>query len=281
MAQEFLLLVRATPRTVRIWSVSGLPKSYDPRTFQKAGQTPRITISSDLTAETPSLVVPLEDRVVSTGETVALQCKATGNPTPRITWLKGGRPLSLTERHHFTPGNQLLIVQNVVVEDAGQYTCEISNTLGTERAHSQLSVVPAPGCRRDGGTVGVFTIAVVCSIVLTSLVWVCIIYQTRKKSEEYSVTNTGQPLLARRQGASGLCTAAACWLVTAVTSWGHASACTGSLTIPVCSLTLSRTQTPNGCAFYTQVESEAELGPPHHLSALLGWLPLGEACVWA
>lgn len=100
--------------------------------------------------------------------------------------------MSLTERHHFTPGNQLLVVQNVVTEDAGRYTCEMSNALGTERAHSQLSILPTPGCRKDGTTVGIFTIAVVCSIVLTSLVWVCIIYQTRKKSEEYSVTNTGQ-----------------------------------------------------------------------------------------
>lgn len=141
------------------------------------------------------MAVPLEDRVVSVGETVALQCKATGSPPPRITWLKGGRPLSLTERHHFTPGNQLLVVQNVVAEDAGRYTCEMSNALGTARAHSQLSILPTPGCRKDGTTVGIFTIAVVCSIVLTSLVWVCIIYQTRKKSEEYSVTNTDETIV--------------------------------------------------------------------------------------
>ncbi|XP_048647710.1 leucine-rich repeats and immunoglobulin-like domains protein 1 isoform X6 [Marmota marmota marmota] len=141
--------------------------------------------------ETPSLVLPLEDLVVSVGETVALQCKATGSPSPHITWLKGNRPLSLTYRHHFTPGNQLLVVQNVVVEDAGQYTCEMSNMLDREHAHSQLSILPTPGCRKDGTTMGIFTIAVVCSIVLKSLVWVCITYQTRKKSKEYSVTNTG------------------------------------------------------------------------------------------
>ncbi|OWK57815.1 Leucine-rich repeats and immunoglobulin-like domains protein 1 [Lonchura striata] len=145
--------------------------------------------------ETPSLVHPLEDHVVSVGETVALQCKATGSPPPRITWLKGDQPLVVTERHHFTSGNQLLIVRNVVLEDAGKYTCEMSNTLGTERAHSHVSILQALGCRKDRTTVGIITIAVVCSIVLTSLVWVCIIYQTRKKSEEYSVTNTDETIV--------------------------------------------------------------------------------------
>ncbi|KAK2091586.1 Leucine-rich repeats and immunoglobulin-like domains protein 1 [Saguinus oedipus] len=154
-----------------------------------------LTVLGSATAQTPSLAVPLEDRVVSVGETVALQCKATGNPPPRITWFKGDHPLSVTERHHLTPDNQLLVVQNVVAEDAGQYTCEMSNTLGTERAHSQLSILPAASCRKDGTTVGIFTIAVVSSIVLTSLVWVCIIYQTRKKSEEYSVTNTDETIV--------------------------------------------------------------------------------------
>ncbi|MBN3276171.1 LRIG1 protein, partial [Polyodon spathula] len=75
----------------------------------------------------------------------------------------------------------------------------MSNTLGTERAHSQLIVQRASGCvvsRRDGTvTVGIIIIAVVCSIVITSLVWVCIIYQTRKKSEEYSVTNTDETIV--------------------------------------------------------------------------------------
>ncbi|NXM61679.1 LRIG1 protein, partial [Illadopsis cleaveri] len=146
-------------------------------------------------AETPSLVHPLEDHVVSVGETVALQCKATGSPPPRITWLKGDQPLVVTERHHFTSGNQLLIVRNVVLEDAGKYTCEMSNTLGTERAHSHVSILQSLGCRKDRTTVGIITIAVVCSIVLTSLVWVCIIYQTRKKSEEYSVTNTDETIV--------------------------------------------------------------------------------------
>ncbi|XP_070594282.1 leucine-rich repeats and immunoglobulin-like domains protein 1 isoform X1 [Erythrolamprus reginae] len=145
--------------------------------------------------ETPSLAHPLEDRVVSVGETVVLQCKATGSPPPRINWLKGDQSLTVTDRHHFTPGNQLLIVRNVVLEDAGKYTCEISNTVGTERAHSQVSVLPSIGCRKDGTTFGIMTIAVVCSIVLTSLVWVCIIYQTRKKSEEYSVTNTDETIV--------------------------------------------------------------------------------------
>uniref|UniRef100_A0A8C8EFR4 Leucine rich repeats and immunoglobulin like domains 1 n=1 Tax=Otus sunia TaxID=257818 RepID=A0A8C8EFR4_9STRI len=156
---------------------------------------PRINFCVYSPAETPSLIHPLEDHVVSVGETVALQCKATGSPSPRITWLKGDQPLIVTERHHFTSGNQLLIVRNVVLEDAGKYTCEMSNIVGTERAHSHVSILQSLGCRKDRTMVGIITIAVVCSIVLTSLVWVCIIYQTRKKSEEYSVTNTDETIV--------------------------------------------------------------------------------------
>ncbi|XP_067288213.1 leucine-rich repeats and immunoglobulin-like domains protein 1 [Pseudorasbora parva] len=149
--------------------------------------------------ETPHLAQEMEDRNVVVGETVALQCKALGSPPPRITWLKGEEPLRPSDRHHFTPGNQLLVIGTATLEDAGRYTCVMSNTLGTERAHCQLNVYQrfedcAPFTSPSTVTVGIIVIAVVTSIVVTSLVWVCIIYQTRKKSEECSV-NTDETIV--------------------------------------------------------------------------------------
>ncbi|XP_036415525.1 leucine-rich repeats and immunoglobulin-like domains protein 1 [Colossoma macropomum] len=150
--------------------------------------------------ETPHLAQGMEDRSVVVGETVALQCKALGSPPPRITWLRGEEPLRPSDRYHFTPGNQLLVIGSAALEDAGRYTCVMSNPLGTERAHCRLSVYqqPTSSCALSSGpstvTVGIIVIAVVTSIVVTSLVWVCIIYQTRKKSEECSV-NTDETIV--------------------------------------------------------------------------------------
>ncbi|XP_031710643.1 leucine-rich repeats and immunoglobulin-like domains protein 1 [Anarrhichthys ocellatus] len=157
-----------------------------------------VSANASLTVlETPHLAQDLEDRSVVVGDTVALQCKALGSPPPRITWLRNDQPLRPSDRHHFTPGNQLLVIGSASLEDAGRYTCLMSNTLGTERAHSQLVVNQRRGpCQPAAGpssvTIGIVVITVVTSIVVTSLVWVCIIYQTRKKSEECSVTNTDE-----------------------------------------------------------------------------------------
>uniref|UniRef100_A0A672SZG7 Leucine rich repeats and immunoglobulin like domains 1 n=1 Tax=Sinocyclocheilus grahami TaxID=75366 RepID=A0A672SZG7_SINGR len=149
--------------------------------------------------ETPHLAQEMEDRNVVVGETVALLCKALGSPPPRITWLKGEEPLRPSDRHYFTPGNQLLVIGSTTLEDAGRYTCVMSNTLGTERAHCQLNIYQrfeecTPFSSPSTVTVGIIVIAVVTSIVVTSLVWVCIIYQTRKKSEECSV-NTDETIV--------------------------------------------------------------------------------------
>ncbi len=99
-----------------------------------------ITIPCDLPAETPHLAQELEDRNVVVVRLLHCECKALGSPHPRITWLKGEEHLRPSDRHYFTPGNQLLVISSITSEDAGRYTCVMSNTLGTERAHCQLSV---------------------------------------------------------------------------------------------------------------------------------------------
>ncbi|XP_057556991.1 leucine-rich repeats and immunoglobulin-like domains protein 3 isoform X3 [Hippopotamus amphibius kiboko] len=163
-----------------------------------------ISANATLTVlETPSFLRPLLDRTVTKGETAVLQCIAGGSPPPRLNWTKDDSPLVVTERHFFAAGNQLLIIVDSDVSDAGKYTCEMSNTLGTERGHVRLSVIPRPTCDspqmtasslgEDGwATAGVVIIAVVCCVVGTSLVWVVIIYHTRRRNEDCSITNTDE-----------------------------------------------------------------------------------------
>ncbi|KAM9674238.1 leucine-rich repeats and immunoglobulin-like domains protein 3 isoform 2-T2 [Trichechus inunguis] len=163
-----------------------------------------ISANATLTVlETPSFLRPLLDRIVTKGETAVLQCIAGGSPPPRLNWTKDDSPLVVTERHFFAAGNQLLIIVDSDVSDAGKYTCEMSNTLGTERGNVRLSVIPTPTCDApqmtapslddDGwATVGVVIIAVVCCVVGTSLVWVVIIYHTRRRNEDCSITNTDE-----------------------------------------------------------------------------------------
>ncbi|XP_059539419.1 leucine-rich repeats and immunoglobulin-like domains protein 3 isoform X2 [Myotis daubentonii] len=163
-----------------------------------------ISANATLTVlETPSFLRPLLDRTVTKGETAVLQCIAGGSPPPRLNWTKDDSPLVVTERHFFAAGNQLLIIVDSDVSDAGKYTCEMSNTLGTERGHVRLSVIPTPTCDSpqmtasslddDGwATVGIVIIAVVCCVVGTSLVWVVIIYHTRRRNEDCSITNTDE-----------------------------------------------------------------------------------------
>uniref|UniRef100_A0A673JVC1 Leucine-rich repeats and immunoglobulin-like domains protein 3 n=1 Tax=Sinocyclocheilus rhinocerous TaxID=307959 RepID=A0A673JVC1_9TELE len=155
--------------------------------------------------ETPSFLRPLMDRVVVKGETAVLQCIAGGSPPPRLNWTKDDSPLQVTERHFFAAGNQLLIIVDAADADAGTYTCEMSNPLGMERGNLRLAVMPNPNCdsgpaaggalgpEEDGWTtVGIVIIAVVCCVVGTSLVWVVIIYHTRRRNEDCSVTNTDE-----------------------------------------------------------------------------------------
>ncbi|XP_075415633.1 leucine-rich repeats and immunoglobulin-like domains protein 2 isoform X2 [Tenrec ecaudatus] len=160
--------------------------------------------------ETPSFIRPLEDKTVTRGETAVLQCIAGGSPAPRLNWTKDDGVLLVTERHFFAAANQLLIIVATGLDDAGKYTCIMSNTLGTERGHIYLNVITSPNCDSaqssigheagDWTTIGIVIIVVVCCVVGTSLIWVIVIYHMRRRSEDYSITNTDIPSYLSSQG---------------------------------------------------------------------------------
>ncbi|ESO91319.1 hypothetical protein LOTGIDRAFT_105202 [Lottia gigantea] len=161
--------------------------------------------------ETPSFIRKMEDKKhTKEGETTVLECMASGSPKPKLTWLKDNKALEVSERHFFTADNQLLIIVETKKSDGGRYTCEMSNTLGTQRGNSQLTVTSEGEVNDrkfslddESTTTGIIIIAVVCCVVGTSLVWVIIIYQTRKRPELYSATPTDETTLPAELPSSG------------------------------------------------------------------------------
>ncbi|XP_045167054.2 leucine-rich repeats and immunoglobulin-like domains protein 2 [Mercenaria mercenaria] len=167
--------------------------------------------------QTPSFVRPMEPKETRVGTTTVMECLAQGSPQPKLTWYHDGEPLVLSQRHFFTAEDRLLVIVETKTSDAGEYTCEMSNTLGTIRGTSTLTVVTGAsrgdreernessggGLDDESTTTGIIIIAVVCCVVGTSLVWVIIIYQTRKRQELYSATPTDETTLPGEVPSSG------------------------------------------------------------------------------
>lgn len=142
--------------------------------------------------ELPSFIKKMEDKETRVGKTTVLECMASGSPKPKLMWSKDGSPLEENERHFFTTDGELLVIVETRPSDAGSYMCEISNPLGTERGISYVTVVPAHPS--DENMTGIIIIAVVCCVVGTSLVWVVIIYKTRKRHEEFLPSTANESL---------------------------------------------------------------------------------------
>ncbi|XP_054000229.1 leucine-rich repeats and immunoglobulin-like domains protein 3 [Hylaeus anthracinus] len=150
--------------------------------------------------ETPSFVKPMENKEIMVGGSIVLECMASGMPRPKLAWRKNGNPLQATERHFFTAEDQLLIIVNTITSDAGDYECEMSNSLGSVVGASHLTVKPAPtsspAAVNEDDILGLIIITVVCCAVGTSIVWVVIIYQTRRRLNVVVQNGNPQPSTA-------------------------------------------------------------------------------------
>lgn len=124
----------------------------------------------------------MEHREVTSGKSAVLECMAAGSPKPTLHWQKDGKPIETTERHFFAAEDQLLIIVEAIMSDSGTYRCEIRNSLGRQSDAVILKVSPPINSNviNIDEMTGIVIITVVCCAVGTSIVWVVIIYQSKR-----------------------------------------------------------------------------------------------------
>uniref|UniRef100_G3WLQ4 Peroxidasin like n=1 Tax=Sarcophilus harrisii TaxID=9305 RepID=G3WLQ4_SARHA len=107
----------------------------------------------------PSFVIQPQDTEVLIGTSATLECMATGHPQPHIIWTRGKDETLDESKYIITSGG--LFIQNITLQDHGQFTCHASNPQGSiqsvaaiiVQAPPQFTVIPTDEAVLEGHTV--------------------------------------------------------------------------------------------------------------------------------
>ncbi|XP_068809626.1 hemicentin-1 isoform X3 [Struthio camelus] len=103
----------------------------------------------------------LEDAGKMLNETVVvnnpvhLECRASGNPLPALTWYKDNRPLTSAASATFLNRGQILQIEGAQISDTGIYKCVAVNTAGTAELFYSLQVHVPPSISGSSDMVAV------------------------------------------------------------------------------------------------------------------------------
>ncbi|XP_072173936.1 uncharacterized protein [Diadema setosum] len=150
-----------------------------------------ISTNASLTVlEQPFFTRQMKDLSVTVGEPAVLECNAEGSPRPNIRWFKDGVAFVPGEGTHLTDFDRYLIIMNAESADSGSYVCEASNMLGIQTDGAKLTVRKNTQTIWNMTTTTIIIVVVICCVVGTSLIWVVIIYQTRRRPKRFRVAET-------------------------------------------------------------------------------------------
>ncbi|XP_061867610.1 hemicentin-2 [Colius striatus] len=85
-----------------------------------------------------------ETMEVPEGHSVTWSCLATGNPHPKISWLKDGHPLPRGDTFSISSNGSVLHIPRASLSDAGRYSCLASSSLANQTKHYLLDVLGSP-----------------------------------------------------------------------------------------------------------------------------------------
>lgn len=141
--------------TVEIIVEGNSGKKYGLPSSSRAGArfgAPAVESRPSIWGESPPKFITKPSRVFTqVGQSGKFSAKITGRPQPQVTWLKGDVGLQSSGRYSMVErsGMHFLEIREVCVEDAGTYTCSVSNSAGTASASAELNV---QGLNREPAT---------------------------------------------------------------------------------------------------------------------------------
>lgn len=108
--------------SLKEWPCPALPPSCPPTSF--------LLLSPGSTAEAARIIYPPEAQtiIVTKGQSLILECVASGIPPPRVTWAKDGSSVSAFNKTRFLLSN--LLIDPTSEEDSGTYSCTADNGVG-------------------------------------------------------------------------------------------------------------------------------------------------------
>lgn len=79
---------------------------------------------------------------MKSGETVSLEVTVSGSPELKTTWFKGNKELSANAKYHLSFKKQLATLKLLSADkaDAGEYTLQVTNHVGTSSCKIKLTV---------------------------------------------------------------------------------------------------------------------------------------------
>nr|XP_042904670.1 obscurin-like isoform X3 [Parasteatoda tepidariorum] len=104
------------------------------------------SLTVKVTTRKPEMEQELKPTQLVEGKPGKLVAKVTGEPKPKITWLKDGKPIELNGRFSMEEsddGTVALLISNVSPDDAGVYSIEAVSDAGEVRSEAPVTTIPA------------------------------------------------------------------------------------------------------------------------------------------
>uniref|UniRef100_A0A8C8RV15 Hemicentin-1 n=1 Tax=Pelusios castaneus TaxID=367368 RepID=A0A8C8RV15_9SAUR len=86
----------------------------------------------------------IQNKQVVVGNLLTLECKAAGNPSPLLTWLKDGVPVKASDNLRIVSGGKKLEILNAVEADRGQYICVATSIAGEKEIKYNVEILVPP-----------------------------------------------------------------------------------------------------------------------------------------